>query len=185
MRFILLSLTLLVGACSPQIQTTRWTEQVAQAQQEPAVVSRSISRNGWWFPGAQQFGVRPQTFEYAPKRVLWRSEPGTQAEPVAFDILGGFPVLVVFYGKGAFCEANPGATFAIKTYYWDDEGNRVELNEQDAPLNMMTKNLLESYWDVNAPSDGEYLTLQDKKKEDVQAEVSLLTWLSVPGRYCE
>lgn len=186
MRFILLSLTLLVGACTPQIQTTHWTEQVTQAQQEPVIVSRSVSRNGWWFPGAQQLGVRPQAFEYAPKRVLWRSETGVQAEPVAFDILGGFPVLVVFYGKGAFCDANPGTTFAIRTYYWDNEGNRVELSEQDAPLDLMTKNLLEGYWDTNAPSDGAHLTLSSKNERGgFQGDVPLLDWLSMPGRYCE
>lgn len=175
-----------LSACSPQIETVQWDEEVLQTQQEPVVVHRSAAKEGWSFPGAQRSGVQGYSFDYFPARLHWSSEGKDAAEPIAFDILGGIPVLVVYYGKGFVCQSLPEEAFSIRTFYANEQSQWIELSQEEAPLNLMTKNLLESYWGSELPKNNEHISIIEKRKRDgVSEETPLLEWLSMPGRSCK
>lgn len=148
--FLVLGVTTL-SACSKEIETAEWKEEVALSNGDIIVVWRKERGKRSYFP---EPGVAPREYElrYDPENIHWMGRPGAYDTPLSFDCVDGEFYLVRNLGAlerdlGTLegCATKKPDDYAIQILNWRN-GLWVEIPQSKAPLDRIRMNLSRDPW---------------------------------------
>lgn len=180
-----LLLAVLAAGCTVTTETSEWSEEVAQSDGSVLRLLRKTTRSAWGGLRVKKGTVLGFSLRYAPWGLTWESEPGSPSEPVAFEIIEGQPILVVFDEGGRHCGSKHPQAFAAQFLLGTPSG-WIEFEPEPDLLQALHKNLYESYWSPPESNvESGHMTLALKKfRERGTDYMPLVEWFAVPGRSC-
>lgn len=141
--FLVFGVTTL-SACSKEIETAEWKEEVALSNGDIIVLWRKERGKRSYFP---EPGVAPREYElrYDPENIHWVGRPGAYRSPISFDRVDGEFYLVRNPGALEACATKKPDDYAIQILRWKS-GQWVEIPQSEAPLDRIRMNLSRDPW---------------------------------------
>ena len=125
------------------------------------VVDRSAGTRASGFPDARRGATIRQELRYEPRGLVFRVANTSEA-PISLDIFGEEIYLItIFGGSESFCRNKAPGTYVAKFYRFDGK-QFVRIDQQSVPVDLMSKNLMETFWSATPNSDPAFLSWRDQ-----------------------
>ncbi|MGN7916263.1 hypothetical protein [Lysobacter sp. 22409] len=129
----------------------KWSEEVLLNDGSVAVVHRRATRASSSFLEYGRGYLRRNEFIYPPGNVRWGFFKGSAAQSIlSFDVLDGVPFIVVSPSKRCLNKASED--FDVQFLRWQSN-EWLEISQRDFSVELLRKNMTESYWGGAADQD--------------------------------
>jgi hypothetical protein len=186
LRILTTLLLIVLSGCTFIYDIAQWSEEALQPDGQILQVTRQAKRWGWGVPGMKPGEVIGYQLSVEGTDFQWWSEKGNINEPVSFEIIDGYPVLVLFDEGGKHCGGKSLDDYAVQILVLTNRG-WIEISQAEAPLDRMHKNLFDSYWQrMGLRKRLPFMSLEYKKMTEKNTDyIPLTEWFSMPGRTCK
>ena len=108
-------------------------------------------------------------------------------DPISFEIFDGVPYLVLYIEDKTSCSNRPKTDYSAQFLRWSD-GQWVEINQVDFPVDKALMNLYEHYWGHGPADDAKGLITWELKAERDRFNPShpdtIKSYIERGQRYC-
>jgi hypothetical protein len=162
---IAIAIALSSVACSGT-DTAEWKEEVLLHDGRMIVIERKARAVSSGFPNASRGRDLEFELHYQPMNVHWK---GTQQQST-FEIFDGIAYLVVSRGdEREICKDKPPSYIPERFLKYQGEGQWVEINQADFPMDQANFTLYLRYWGNTSSEDASGLITWKEKSEKYPA----------------
>lgn len=161
---ILLLSTTFLSACGDGIDIVEWTEEVKLSDDSVIVVWRKAGRKSSGFPDSSRGAYVNTELRYGTEGTYWKSKFGVYEELISFDRVDGSFYLVRYAQTIQACSTKKPEDYAIQIQKWRN-GQWIDVDQSEAPLDRIRKNLSNSPWGHNPEDDNKGLLRLDGQDE--------------------